>query len=125
MKGISNAPGSPKPVGPYTPAIVSGGFVYCSGQIGVDPENGSMAEGVEAQTHRALGNLTAVLKASGSDMSKVVMTTIFVADMADYGKVNEIYASYVSREVPPARQTIAVKELPRQALIEVSVIAEI
>jgi 2-iminobutanoate/2-iminopropanoate deaminase len=125
MEIISNVPNAPKPVGPYSIAVNAGGLLFCSGQIGLDPEKGVIVDGgVEAQAKQVLENLSAVLKASGSSFDKVVMTSIFLSAMSDFKSVNEIYAKYVSSDKPPARQTVAVKELPLGALIEISVIAE-
>jgi 2-iminobutanoate/2-iminopropanoate deaminase len=125
MEIISNVPNAPKPVGPYSIAVKAGGLLFCSGQIGLDPEKGVIVEGgVEAQAKQVLDNLSAVLKASGSSFDKVVMTSIFLSAMSDFKSVNEIYTKYVSSDKPPARQTVAVKELPLGALIEISVIAE-
>lgn len=125
MDGITSGAGIPKPVGPYTPAIKSGGLVFCSGQIGINPETGKFVEGgLEAQTSQVLENLKSVLVAAGSSLNRVVMTTIFLTDIAQGKVVNEIYARYVSTALPPARQTIAVKDLPMGALVEISVIAE-
>jgi len=126
MKVVSNAVGAPKPVGPYSQAITANGLVFCAGQIGLDPDTTKMVEGgLEAQTVRVLENLKAVLKAAGSGIEKVVMTTIFLTDMADGAVVNKIYAEYVSADTPPARQTVAVKALPLGALVEISVIASV
>jgi 2-iminobutanoate/2-iminopropanoate deaminase len=125
MKAIREIPGAPQPVGPYSPAIKSGGFLFCAGQIGLDPNSMTIVEGgVEAQTKRVLENLKAVLAASSLTFSSVVMTTIFLTDIKDGKVVNEIYAQYVNPDSPPARQTVAVKELPLNALVEISVIAE-
>ena len=93
----TNAPGA---VGPYVQAVKVNGMVYCSGQLGIDPAVGKMPEGVEAQAHCSMKNMGAILKEAGSDYSKIVKTTIFLADMNDFAKVNEIYKSYFGEEYP-------------------------
>jgi 2-iminobutanoate/2-iminopropanoate deaminase len=113
---------APKAVGPYSQAIVSGDFVFCSGQIGIDPKTQELASGIEAQTHQVLKNLKAVLEASGSDYSQVVKTTIFVTDIADFSLVNDIYAGYFENH-KPARATVEVSRLPKGAVVEIEAIA--
>ncbi len=124
MKAIKEIPGAPAPVGPYSPAVKSGSLVFCSGQIGLDPKTGKLQDGLSAQLSQVLDNLSAVLAASGSSVDLVVMTTIFLADIGDGAYVNEEYAKFVNSENPPARQTIAVKDLPLGALVEISAVAE-
>lgn len=115
--------GAPAAIGPYSQAVVAGRFVFTAGQIGLDPATGKMVDGgVEAQTHRALTNLGAVLTAAGSGFGSVVKTTVFVADMADYAAVNAIYADYFL-EPFPARSAVAAKTLPAGALVEVEAVA--
>ena len=117
----SNA--APKALGPYSQAIAANGFIYCSGQIGLDPATTEMVSGgVEAQTHQVLKNLGAVLAAAGSDMSKVVKTTVFLKNMGDFAAMNGIYAGYFG-DAPPARSTIEVARLPRDALVEIELVA--
>lgn len=126
MEIVQEVPNAPKPVGPYSVAVKAGGLLFCSGQIGLDPDKGVIVEGgVEAQARQVLDNLKAVLIAAGSSFDKVVMTSIFLSTMSDFKSINEIYAEYVSADKPPARQTVAVKELPLGALVEISVIAEV
>ena len=115
---------APKAVGPYSQAIVSGGFVFCSGQIGIDPRTNELAEGFENQTHLVLKNLTEVLKGGNSDLEKVVKATIYLSDINNYSKMNEIYGEYFS-EHKPARAAFAVAALPKGALIEIEVVAEV
>ena len=115
----TKAPGA---VGPYVQAIKSNGMVYCSGQLGIDPAVGKMPEGVEAQAHCSMKNMGAILKEAGSDYSKIVKTTIFLADMNDFAKVNEIYKSYFGEEYP-ARSCVQVAKLPLGGLVEVECIA--
>lgn len=108
---------------PLSPAIVAGDFVFVSGQLGVDPKTGEFAgPGLEEQAEQVLRNLSAVLEAAGTDLSHVVKTTVFLADMNDFSKMNEIYGRYFKEE-PPARSTIQVARLPRNARIEIEAIA--
>ena len=122
MKAIHST-NAPKAVGPYSQAIESNGFIFCSGQIGLDPETQTLVAGLENQTHQVLKNLQAVLKAAGADFSHVVKTTIFVTDMGDFAKVNEIYAEYFG-DHKPSRATIGVANLPKGAVVEIEAIAE-
>jgi len=125
MDFIKNVPGAPKPVGPYSPAVKAGELVFLAGQVGLEPESGSLVTGIEAQTKQVLDNIGAVLAASGSSPKKIVLTTIFLANIGDAKVVNEIYSGFVDSERPPARQTVAVKDLPLGALVEISVIATV
>lgn len=114
---------APKAVGPYSQAVVTNGFVFCSGQIGIDPANQVLVEGIEAQTHQVLKNLQAVLEKAGTSLDRVIRTTIYVIDMSNFLTVNEIYGSYFT-DHKPARATIAVAALPKEALVEIEAIAE-
>jgi len=115
--------GAPAAIGPYSQAIVSGGLVFCSGQVALDPNTGQLVDGDAAvQTERVLKNLQAVLDAAGTDLSRVVRTTIYLVDMADFARVNEVYARFFS-ENPPARATVEVRALPRGARVEIDAIA--
>ncbi|MEX0625132.1 MAG: Rid family detoxifying hydrolase [Chloroflexota bacterium] len=113
---------APAAIGAYSQAIRVGGFVFTAGQVGADPSDGALADGVAAQADRALRNLAAVLATAGSSLDEVVKTTIFLADMGDFQAVNEVYASHLSPPFP-ARSTIAVKALPKGALVEIEMIA--
>ena len=114
---------APGAVGPYSQAIASGPFVFCSGQLGMDPMTGELVEGgVEAQAERALRNLTAVLDAAGASWADVVKTTIFLADIGDFAAVNAIYVQHMP-DPAPARSTFAVGALPKGARIEIEAIA--
>jgi len=113
---------APKAIGPYSQAIVSNGFVFAAGQIGTDPKTGVLAEGIEAQVEQTLKNVAAVLKASGSSIENVVKSTVFLADINDFAKMNEIYAKYFKAPFP-ARSTVQVARLPRDAKVEIEVIA--
>lgn len=122
MKQIStNA--APAAIGPYSQAIEVGNLIYASGQIPINPATGEMPEGIEAQAHQSLKNVKAILEAAGTSIDNVVKTTVFLADMNDFAVVNGIYAQYFT-EPYPARSAVAVKALPKNALIEIEVIAE-
>jgi len=113
---------APAAVGPYSQAIIANGFVFCSGQIGLDPKTNTLVEGLENQTHQVLKNLEAVLKEAGSSLDDIVKTTIFITNIADFGKINEIYGSYFTSH-KPARATIGVADLPKDALVEIEAVA--
>jgi 2-iminobutanoate/2-iminopropanoate deaminase len=120
---IVHTDSAPAAIGPYSQAVVHGGLVYCSGQIALDPKSGALIEGdVAAQTHRVMQNLAAVLTAAGSGLHRVLKTTIFLADMGDFATVNAVYAEHL-RDHRPARATVAVRTLPRSALVEIDCIA--
>lgn len=126
MKQFSNAPGVPAPVGAYSQAIQSGSLLFCSGQIGIDPQSGELVRGsFSEEVRQVLENIRGVLRFSGSSPEQIVSTSIFLLSMDDFKLVNEQYASFVSSSCPPARQTVAVKELPLGARVEISVIAEV
>lgn len=114
--------GAPAAIGPYSQGIASGDLVFCSGQLGLDPGTGTLLEGVEAQAERALRNLAAVLDAAGCSWADVVKTTIYLANIGDFGTVNGVYARFMA-DPPPARSTFAVGELPKGGLIEIEAIA--
>ena len=113
---------APAALGPYSQAIHAGNFVFASGQLGLDPQTGKLQDGIEAQTRQVLANLAAVLAAAGSGVEKVVKTTIFLANMTDFAKVNTIYSEIFKVE-PPARSTVQVAALPLGGLVEIEVIA--
>jgi 2-iminobutanoate/2-iminopropanoate deaminase len=115
--------GAPKAIGPYSQAVRHGRMIFCSGQIGIDPLTSDMVPGgVEAETRQVLLNLAAVLASAGVTTDAVVKTTIYLADLNDFKRVNEIYSSFFT-EPYPARATVGVKELPRGALVEIDAIA--
>jgi 2-iminobutanoate/2-iminopropanoate deaminase len=120
-QAISTA-GAPAAIGPYSQAIATDGLLFCSGQLGLDPETGELAEGVEAQADRAMRNLVAVLDAAGLALADVVKTTIFLADIADFATVNGIYGRYMP-DPPPARSTVQVAALPKGGRVEIEAIA--
>ncbi|MBL8674631.1 MAG: RidA family protein [Rhodospirillales bacterium] len=114
---------APAALGPYSQAISAGGMVYCAGQIPIDPATGQFAgDTIEAQTHQVLKNLRAVLAAAGSDLGKAVKTTVFLADMNDFQAMNGVYATYFP-DPAPARSTIQVARLPRDAKVEIELVA--
>lgn len=123
MKVVST-PNAPAAIGPYSQAQIVGNLVYTSGQCGFIPETGEIVEGLEAQAHQVFKNLDALLKAAGSDMSKVVKTTVFIKNMNDFGVINGIYAQYFT-EPFPARSCVEVARLPKDVLLECEVIAEL
>jgi len=122
MKEIISTTAAPGAIGPYSQAVKAGNLLFCSGQIPLDPATGKMPEGIEAQTERALKNVEGLLGAAGLTMADVVKTTVFLADMSLFGPMNEVYGRAFS-EPFPARSAVAVKELPKGALVEVEVIA--
>lgn len=123
MKTVSTDK-APAALGPYSQAQIVGNLVYTSGQIGVDPATGVAPEGIEAQAHQVFKNLCELLKAAGSDISKVVKTTVFIKNMDDFALVNSIYGQYFT-EPYPARSCVEVARLPKDLLVECEVIAEL
>jgi 2-iminobutanoate/2-iminopropanoate deaminase len=116
----ADAPGA---IGPYSQAIATSSFVFCSGQVALEPASGALVEGdVRAQTRRALENLSGVLNAAGSALAQVVKTTVFLISMSDFAAMNEVYAEFFPGD-PPARSTIAVAELPKGARVEIEAVA--
>ncbi len=122
MKEVISTTSAPAAIGPYSQAIKAGNLLFCSGQIPVNPATGEVPEGIEAQTRQALANVKALLAAAGTDLSHVVKTTVFLADMSLFAPMNAVYAETFS-EPFPARSAVAVRELPKQVLVEVEVIA--
>ena len=117
---------APAPVGPYSQAIAIGGFVFCAGQIPLDPGTGQLVAGpVDAQAERVLANVSAVLEAAGTSLARVVKTTVFLADLADFARMNEVYARWFASDPKPARTTIQAARLPAGALVEIEVIARL
>ena len=121
MKVISTKK-APNAIGPYSQAIVANGFVFTSGQIALTPEGEFKGGDVKAQTEQVMQNLKAILKKAGSDFDHAVKTTIFLADMGDFAAVNEIYGEYF-KKTKPARSTVQVAKLPKDALVEIEVVA--
>ncbi len=116
---------APAAIGPYSQAILSGGFLFCSGQIPLDPATGKMVEGgIEAQTERVLRNLAAVLEAGGASLRSVAKTTVYLVDLSDFPAMNEVYGTFFP-ENPPARATIQASKLPAGALVEIDAVASV
>jgi 2-iminobutanoate/2-iminopropanoate deaminase len=123
VKQIIQTNRAPQAIGPYSQAVKARGFVYASGQIPIDPTTGQFVPGgITEQTEQVLKNVAAVLEASGSGLDKVVKTTVFLADMEEFAAMNEVYARFFSSE-PPARATVQAAGLPRNAKVEIEVIA--
>jgi 2-iminobutanoate/2-iminopropanoate deaminase len=123
MKKIVTTENAPKAIGPYSQAVVHEGIAYLSGQIPLDPTTGELVEGdIEVQTERVLQNLTAVLEAAGSSLEKVLKTTVYLKNIADFPKMNEVYGRHFG-ETMPARSTIEAARLPRDAKVEIDAIA--
>ncbi len=113
---------APAAIGPYSQAIRVNGFVYTSGQLGLDPETGELKEGVKEQTHQAFKNIQAILQEEGLDLDQIVKTTVFLNDMNDFAAVNEVYATYFTGSFP-ARSAVEVARLPKDGLVEIEAIA--
>ena len=123
MREAVSAQNAAAPIGPYSPAIRSGNLVFLSGQVGFDPATGTLTgDDISAQTDQVMRNIGALLRAAGTDFAHVVRTTVFLADMNEFAKMNEVYARYVV-DPPPARSTVQVARLPRDARVEIDVIA--
>jgi 2-iminobutanoate/2-iminopropanoate deaminase len=126
MKEQVRTQGAPLAIGPYSQAVKSGGLLFASGQVALDPATGSVVSGgIVEQTERVMKNIAAVLEASGTSFDKVIKSTVFLKDMGDFAKMNEIYGRYVSGDgkIAPARSTVEVSRLPKDALVEIEVIA--
>jgi len=122
MKTIINTPDAPKAIGPYSQAVRFGDILFVSGTLGMNPKTGEFTgAGIEAQTVQVLENLKAIVEAAGMSLQNVLKTTVFLRDMNDFAAFNEIYSRYFA-EAPPARETVQVAKLPRDAAIEISVI---
>ena len=126
MKEQVRTQGAPQAIGPYSQAVKSGGLLFASGQVALDPATGSIVTGgIVEQTERVMKNIAAVLEASGTSFDRVIKSTVFLKDMGDFAKMNEIYGRYVSGDgkIAPARSTVEVSRLPKDALVEIEVIA--
>jgi 2-iminobutanoate/2-iminopropanoate deaminase len=125
MKDIVLTDKGPKPIGPYSQAVKSGGFLFASGQVALDPHsNEFFGGGIRQQTERVMENVKSILEAGGSNLHHVVKTTVFLKDMNDFAAMNEVYAKYFVA-APPARSTVQVAGLPKDALVEIEVIASL
>jgi 2-iminobutanoate/2-iminopropanoate deaminase len=123
VKDIVNTDRGPKPIGPYSQAVKINGLLYLSGQVALDPKSNEMSTGdIKQQTERVLENIKGILEAAGSNLHHVVKTTVFLKDMSEFPAMNEVYAHYFTA-APPARSTVQVSRLPKDALVEIEVIA--
>jgi 2-iminobutanoate/2-iminopropanoate deaminase len=115
--------GAPAPIGPYSQAVIANGFVFLAGQVALVPETGSLADGgIEAQTHQVFANIRAVLQQAGASLEDVVKTTVYLQHLSDFAAMNSVYAQYLG-SAAPARSTIEAARLPKDALVEIEVIA--
>lgn len=122
MKEIVSTTAAPAAIGPYSQAVWAGNLLYCSGQLPIDVATGEMPEGIKAQTRASLANVKGLLEAAGLTLDNVVKTTVFLKDMALFGEMNEVYGETFA-EPFPARSAVAVRQLPKDALVEIEVIA--
>lgn len=122
MKETIKATNAPAAIGPYSHAVLTGNLMFLSGQIAINPATGEMPDGIKEQTAQAIANIKAILAAKGANLNNVVKTTVYLAEMSLFSEMNEVYAKEFS-EPFPARSAIAVKELPKRALVEIEVIA--
>ncbi len=123
MKKIINTPNAPAPIGPYNQGVAVGNMLFVSGQVAINPENGELVlDDITTETHRVMKNLQAILMEAGIGFENIVKTSIFLSDMGNFAAVNEVYGSYFSGDFP-ARETVAVKTLPKNVNVEISVIA--
>lgn len=124
MKKIINTPNAPAPIGPYSQAILVGNTLYTSGQIAINPKNGELIlDTITNETKQVMENLKAVLKAAEMTFENIVKASIFISDMNNFSKINEVYATYFNAETAPARETVEVANLPKYVNVEISVIA--
>ena len=125
MRDIVTTDRGPKPIGPYSQAVKANGFLYLSGQVALDPKTNEMTGAdIRQQTERVLENIKGIVEAAGSNLHHVIKTTVFLNDMNEFPQMNEVYARYFSA-APPARSTVQVARLPKDALVEIEVIAAI
>lgn len=123
MKSIINAPKAPAPIGPYNQAVIAGNFVFVSGQVAINPENGQLVlDDIKTETVQVMENIKAILTEAGISFSHIVKTSIFLTDMQNFALVNEVYGTYFADDFP-ARETVAVAGLPKNVNVEISVIA--
>lgn len=126
MKKIINTENAPSPVGPYNQSVLHNGTLYISGQIAIDPPTGDLVlDNIEAETHQVMRNIKAILTAADMTFENILKCTIFVSDMGDYSRINEVYASYFDEATAPARELVEVVNLPKYVNIEISVIAAV
>lgn len=123
MKSIVNTANAPAAIGPYAQAVRTGDLIITSGQLPIDPATGAFPDGVQAQTRQSLTNVKAILEEAGLTMDSVIKTTVFLSDMNNFGAMNEVYAAFFTEGSYPARSAVEVARLPRDALVEIEVIA--
>lgn len=124
MKKIITTSKAPAPIGPYNQAVLTGNTLYTSGQIALDPKTGNLVlDDIKTETHQVMNNMKAVLEKANMTFENVVKTSIFIADMNDFGAINEVYGSYFNNETAPARETVQVACLPKNVNVEISMIA--
>ena len=123
MKTVISTPNAPGAIGPYSQAIKVGELLFLSGQLGIDPKTGEITGDVAAQTKQALTNAKAILEAAGSAMDKVIKTTVFLSDIGNFAAMNEVYATFFTEGSYPSRSAVEVARLPKDALVEIEVIA--
>lgn len=123
MKNVISTEKAPGAIGPYSQAVEIDNLVYTSGQLGINPATGAFGEGVQGQTAQALENVKAILETRGLTMDDIIKTTVFIKDMNDFGKINEVYAKYICGDILPARSCVEVARLPKDGLVEIEVIA--
>ncbi|MEL6142359.1 MAG: RidA family protein [Bacteroidota bacterium] len=124
MKKIINTPNAPAPVGPYNQAILVNGMLYVSGQVAIDPASGELVNGsIEEETHQVMKNLQAILTEAGITFEHVLKCSVFVSDMGNYGRINDVYAEYFNEDTAPARELVEVANLPKYVNVEISLIA--
>ncbi|MDD6315985.1 MAG: RidA family protein [Clostridia bacterium] len=123
MKNVISTEKAPGAIGPYSQAVEIDNLVYTSGQLGINPATGAFGEGVQGQTAQALENVKAILETRGLTMNDIIKTTVFIKDMNDFGKINEVYAKYICGDILPARSCVEVARLPKDGLVEIEVIA--
>jgi 2-iminobutanoate/2-iminopropanoate deaminase len=124
MKDTIFTPNAPAPIGPYCQAVKTGSLVFLSGQLPIDPKTGALVKGIAAETRQVFENIRAVLEAAGSSLDKVVKVNVYMADLAEFTEMNQVYAGYFPAH-PPARLTVQVAALPKGAGIEIDVVAEV
>tara|TARA_B110000211_G_scaffold234860_1_gene306883 strand:- start:4997 stop:5377 length:381 start_codon:yes stop_codon:yes gene_type:complete len=126
MKNIITTKNAPAPIGPYSQAVLKGGMLYTSGQIAIDPKTGALALGdIKAETKLVMENLKAILSEVGMTFENVLKTSIFISDMENFSKINEVYATYFNEVTAPARETVEVANLPKYVNVEISLIASL
>lgn len=123
MKATISTAKAPAAIGPYSQAVQTGGLVITSGQLPIDPATGTFPEGIQAQTRQSLTNVKAILEEAGAGMNSVIKTTVFLSDMNNFGAMNEVYATFFTEGSYPARSAVEVARLPKDALVEIEVIA--